>query len=136
MGPKEMQGRQTDGEEKLGKIRPRGKLTRENVISCKRRYLRPAKESINHSAVRIMHFTAWAACGVTDTDIAKCHICGDNELVAAEKLSCHSQVGANDGAVVGAEEDVETSFTSQLCIISGLVWSLLADRPPSSSPHS
>lgn len=101
MGPEETQGRQTDGEEKLGKIRPRGKLTRENVISCKRRYLGPAKESINHSAVRIMHFTAWAACGVTDTDIAKCHICADNELVAAEKLSCHSQVGDRRGQTAG-----------------------------------
>lgn len=101
MGPEETQGRQTDGEEKPGKIRPRGKLTRENVIPCKRRYLGPAKESINHSAVRIMHFTVRAACGVTDTDIAKCHICVDNERVAAKKLSCHSQAGDRWGRTVG-----------------------------------
>lgn len=93
MGPEETQGRQTDGEEKLEKIRPRGKLTRENVIPCKRRYLAPAKGSINHSAVRIVHFVAPAACGVADTDIAKCHICADNECAAAETLSCHSRVG-------------------------------------------
>lgn len=136
MGPEETQGRQTDGEEKPGKIRPRGKLTRKNVILCKRRYLGLEKESINHSAVRIVHFVAPTACGVADTDIAKCHICADNERVAAETASCHSQAGADGDGGVRTEKDAETCFTSRLGIISRLVWSLLADRPRSSSPRS
>lgn len=91
-------------------------------------WVRP-KESINHSAVGIVHFVAPTACGVVDTDIAKCHICADNEQEAAETLSCHSQAGADGGGRVGAEKDAETCFTSRLGIISRLVWSLQADRP-------
>lgn len=50
-----------------------------------------------------MHFDTPAACGIADTDSAKCHICTDNERVAPGKLSCQSQVAGDEGGGMGAE---------------------------------